>query len=205
MASSSTDENPAQSESSRRGRPRSAACDEAILTAAWRLLDEVGYTRMSMEGIARAAGVGKPTLYLRYADKAEVAAAAFMRQRIQRAPVPAGDLRADIAAQLDHVRTVMMGSGMRLLGTCLVEEDRMPHLIDLLRERSTHPGRAVLRGILEQGISRGEVDPDADIDTAVSMAIGAFYSTRIGGRPFPPDWAERVADAVIRMVAPRMA
>jgi AcrR family transcriptional regulator len=183
-----------------RGRPRSAECDAAILDATWRLLGEVGYIRLSMERIAAEAGVGKPTLYLRYAGKAEVVAAAFVRERLHQAPVPTGDLRADVAAQLDHLRGVMDGTGMGLLGTCLVEEERVPHLIDLLRERSLRPGRRLLRDILDGGIARGEVAADADIPTAVSMAIGSFYATRIAGEPFDEGWADRVAGAVLRMV-----
>lgn len=186
-----------------RGRPRSPACDEAILDAAWRLLAEVGYIRLSMEGIAAEAGVGKPTLYLRYPGKAEVVAAAFVRARIHQAPAPTGDLRGDIAAQLDHLRGVMDGTGMGLLGTCLVEEERVPHLIDLLRERSLRPGRALLRDIIERGIGSGDVAADADIETAVSMAIGSFYATRIAGETFDDGWADRVAGAVVRMLSPR--
>jgi AcrR family transcriptional regulator len=185
-----------------RGRPRSAECDEAILGAAWRLLGEMGYVRLSMERIAAEAGVGKPTLYLRYPGKAEVVAAAFVRARVDQAPAPTGDLRADIAAQLDHLRGVMDGTGMGLLGTCLVEEKHVPHLIDLLRERSLRPGRRLLRDIIQDGIERGAVAADADVEIAVSMAIGSFYATRIAGEPFDDGWADRVAGAVVRMLAP---
>lgn len=182
----------------RPGRPRSAECDGAILDAAWRLLGEVGYMRLSMERIAAEANVGKPTLYLRYSSKAEVVAAAFLRHRIDRAPRPAGDLRADIAAQLDHIREVMDGVGMCLVGTCLMEEEHAPDLIALLRERSLRPGRQILRDLLEAARERGEIGAGADVEVAITMAIGSFYATRIAGDAFPPDWAERVADATVR-------
>ena len=184
-----------------RGRPRSTECDGAILDAAWRLLGEVGYMRLSMEGIAHAAGVGKPTLYLRYASKAQVVGAAFMRYRMHRAPEPVGDLRADIAAQLDHIRRVMDDVGMGLVGTCLAEEEHVPDLIAALRDRSLRPGRQVLRDILRAGVERGELDGDADIEMAITMAVGSFYATRIAGEPFDDGWADRVADATVRLLS----
>lgn len=180
-----------------RGRPRSAECDGAILAATWRLLGEVGYVRLSMEGIAAAAGVGKPTLYLRYASKADVVAAAFARVRMQRAPAPVGDLRADVAAQLDHIRAVMEEVGMALVGTCLAEEDHVPDLIELLRERSLRPGRQVLRDILQAGVDRGELPAGADIETAIAMGVGGYYARRIAGEPFDDEWADRIAVALL--------
>lgn len=187
-------------EGGKRGRPRSAECDDAILDATWRLLREQGYLRMSMEGIAQAAGVGKPTLYLRYASKADVVAAAFIRRRLGRAPRPAGDLRADIAAQLEHMRRAMDAVGMSLLGTCLAEEHHVPDLIELLRERSVHPGRQILRDILHDGVRRGLIAPDADIETAIAMGVGSYYALKVGGVAFDEGWADRIAGAMLRLL-----
>jgi AcrR family transcriptional regulator len=59
-----------------RGRPRDAGRDLAILDATLRLLVEVGYDQLSIESVAAEAGVGKPTIYRRYAGKAALVAAA---------------------------------------------------------------------------------------------------------------------------------
>src|SRR6476469_2026219 len=110
---------PAASASPRRGRPRSQANDDAILEAAVQLLGEVGFSRLSMEGVAAAAGVSKPTLYLRYASKAELVAAAFTAVRMGAAPALTGDLRADLVAQLHHLRVAFARTGMSVVGVCL--------------------------------------------------------------------------------------
>lgn len=53
----------------RRGRPRNAAKDEAILQAAGDLFMERGYEAVSLDAVALSAGVSKATIYARYADK----------------------------------------------------------------------------------------------------------------------------------------
>lgn len=186
-----------------RGRPRSSDVDAAILDAAARLLGEVGWSRMSMEAVAAAAGVGKPTLYLRYSGKAELVAAAFERLRMGGAPALTGDLRADLVAQLRHLRLVFGRVGMTVTGVCLAEEEHLPDLIAALRERSLHPGRALLRGALLAARERGEIAADADLDTAVEMAFGAYYARHLAGDPVDEGWEERVADATLRAVAHR--
>jgi len=52
------------------GRKRSPEKHAAILTAAADLVAEMGYERVSMEGIAARAGVGKMTVYRRWPSKA---------------------------------------------------------------------------------------------------------------------------------------
>jgi AcrR family transcriptional regulator len=186
-----------------RGRPRSPENDGAILDAAAALLREQGFARMSMEGVAAAAGVSKPTLYLRYASKAELVVAVLVHVRIGGAPALTGDLRADLIAQLRHLREVYERTGMTLVGTCLAEEPHLPDLIAELRARSLVPGRQLLRDAFVGARGRGEIDPAADLETAIETAIGAYYARYLAGDPFDAGWEERVADVTLRGLGAR--
>lgn len=188
-----------------RGRPRSTENDGAILDAAAGLLREAGFARMSMEGVAAAAGVSKPTLYLRYASKSELVVAVLVHLRIGGAPALTGDLRADLVAQLRHLRHVYERTGMSLIGTCLAEEPHLPDLIAELRTRSLVPGRQLLRDAFVAAREQGGIDPDADIETAIETAIGAYYARYLAGDPFDAGWEERVADVTLRGLGARPA
>ena len=63
-----------------RGRPRSEESEEAILAATIQLLSERPLCDISMEEIARTAGVGKATIYKWWSTKAYVALDAFSRK-----------------------------------------------------------------------------------------------------------------------------
>ena len=56
----------------RPGRPRDPSRDEAIFAATLALFAEHGYAGVSIEGVAARAGVGKATIYRRYASKAQL-------------------------------------------------------------------------------------------------------------------------------------
>lgn len=180
------------------GRPRSAAADRRILDAALRLLLEHGYAGFSLEGVAAAAGVGKPTIYRRYRDKRELAAAAVSGFVEQAAPAPdTGNTRADLHEMATHMFGLLSGMGFfRLMGTLLTEEHRNPELLERFRERVIHPNRQRLRAILERGQQRGELRPDADLEIAVDVLAGAVIARHLTGPDPTPTWTRHLIDQV---------
>jgi AcrR family transcriptional regulator len=97
-----------------------------VLAAAQRLFAERGATNVSMEDVARAAGVGKGTLYRRYPDRAALALALLdeherhLQQQLLSGPPPLGPgappakrLAAFYAAMIDvldeHLHLALAG------------------------------------------------------------------------------------------------
>jgi AcrR family transcriptional regulator len=182
----------------RRGRPRSEAADRAILEAALARMSRDGYARMSVDAVAADAGVSKPTLYLRYPSKAALATAALAHAREQTAPGATGDTRADLVALLRHFRSgVDRPFGMAMVGTALAEEHHTPELFAQFREQLVEPRRKMLRAVLYEARSRGELAVDADVDTAVNALVGSFYAGYLAGAGVPEDWPERAVDLVL--------
>jgi AcrR family transcriptional regulator len=184
-----------------RGRPRSPEVDAAILEAAVRLMREQGYGRMSIEGVATAAGVGKAAIYRRYRDKADLAAAAVAALRDAGEVPDSGDARADLAELLRRLRAAIEFAGFSVLGTMLVEERNHPVLLERFRERAIGPGRDQGRAVLERARERGELRPDADIDLALDMLAGSYFARHLAGIRYPRDWEKRVVDALWRSIA----
>ncbi|GAA1243813.1 TetR/AcrR family transcriptional regulator [Oryzihumus leptocrescens] len=179
------------------GRPRSPEKDEAILREALRLLSTEGYARMTLQLVADAAGVSKSTIHLRWQTKADLVTAALEAMRMVHADAGSGDTRADLVAILDDfATTVEQVDGMALIGTCLAEEARAPELLQLLRERTVLPRRALLREVLDRAVVAGELRVGADLDAAVSALLGPYYADHLAGR-VTPGWAPAAVDLVL--------
>jgi AcrR family transcriptional regulator len=178
----------------RRPGPRmDPEADRLLLDAAKRLLHEVGYARLTMDAVAREAGVARTTLYRRYRDKADLVSAAIdgLRQPAKRPD--SGDARRDLVAILDNVRR---NFDMSLAGTLLMEERHDPRLLDLFRERMVLPRRAIVRERIARGIEAGQIRPDLDVERILDLLLGALFSAVLAeGRPGPA-WSEQTIDAL---------
>lgn len=178
-----------------RGRSRSAEVDRGILGAAIRVMARKGYAGMTIEEVAGEAGVSRPTIYLRYPGKAELATAALASYRDVGRPEETGDTRSDLISRLRHFRKgVERPFGMAMIGSVLSEESTTPELLALFRERLVEPRREELREVLEHARERGDIG--GDVEAAVNMLVGSYYAQYLAGDPFPDDWPEAVVETV---------
>ena len=138
--------------------PWTRAVDAAILNAAWRLLLEEGYSRLSIAGIAQAAKVGRPAIYRRYKDKSELVAAVIADKVANVPPIDTGNARDDLIAHLELARKRFTVS---LAGTLIVEERNHPELLEQFRQEMIVPRRDSIAEALErgQGARRGPRRP----------------------------------------------
>jgi len=160
----------------RPGRPRDTRRDEEILSAVLRLLDDTSYSELTIAAIARDAGVGKPTLYLRWPSKAAVVADAVVRV-LSADPFPdLGDVRSDLVAGLREIihRFATTVAGHVLPGLVADLHDD-PALLAAFDERYFQPRRRSVRAALQRGVERGELAADIDHDLAVDMLVGPVY------------------------------
>lgn len=186
------------------GRPRAAEVDLRVRAAMLTLMAQHGYKRVTLDQVAAAAGVAKPTLYRRYPDKATLAVAALRAWRDERHPFPAptGDTRADLIAQLAHFRTgIERPHGLAMVGTVLAEAHDTPALLREFRAHIVGPRRRALRAVLAAARARGELRAGADLDLAVNCLLGAYYAQALAGRPFVRRWAAQVVEAVLTGLA----
>lgn len=184
------------------GRPRNTAKDAAILDATLTLLATEGFTGMSLRQVAESAGVSKATVHLRWKTKDELVTAALESVRLRWAAPQSNDTRTDLIAVLDDFTAVMEHArGMQMIGTCLSEQRNNPNLLALLRERTVHPRRLLLHQILLKARDRGEIRPDADLDTAVSALLGSYFADYLAEREGDPDWSSRAVHLVMNGLA----
>ena len=178
----------------RPGRPRDERASRAILQAALGELLERGYGGMSMEGVAERAGVGKPAIYRRHRDKAELVTAAI-RAILPDVEVPdTGSASGDLGELARRALPAIEGLFPALLGNVLAEAGRHPELMDAFRERLVRPRRDVFMAVARRGLERGELRPDLDLEQAADAFAGQVIARHIAGLPFTDAWFDAALD-----------
>ena len=147
------------------GRPRDASRDRAILAAALQILQEEGYRGLTIDGVAARAGVGRPTIYRRWPSKPALVVAALVEAAELALPVrDTGSLRGDlIAVQRRQVALMNSPESRRVTAGLVADLAADPELAERYVSQYLAPRRALVWQVLQRGIDRGELDPDADL------------------------------------------
>ncbi|MEU6379134.1 TetR/AcrR family transcriptional regulator [Streptomyces sp. NPDC046909] len=163
------------------GRPRDISRDEAILGAAREVLLSEGYAGLSMEKVAAAAGVGKPTLYRRWSSKAALVGDAVLHSFLAVAPdvrLPGRGITGSATQQLtDWFRAYATSAGdprhaaMILALTAAAAES--PHDAESLYRHHTSAQHDAVVSCLRSGVSSGEFRADADLEAVADALIGS--------------------------------
>ena len=146
----------------------------AITAAAFEELAEAGYARMSMEAVARRAGVGKAALYRRWDSKDAMLTDLVARAVREHALIHAdtGTLHGDVEA---YIRTTFSELSnplvSRIAPDFLAESPRNPALAAALREVIATPRREIGDAMLSRAIDRGELPADLDHDLALDLLV----------------------------------
>lgn len=182
-----------------RGRPRSAGCHEAVLGAVASILASEGYGAVTIEGVARQAGVGKQTIYRWWRSRAEVVLEAYATHAESMLPVPdRGSLREDLEAFMVAAflrLNAVSGPTMRGLMADAVLD---PEFLELMREVLIARRRDSLRQLLERGSARGELVPGTDLELLIDLLFGAlWHRLLLCHAPLDEAFAQQVVGVVL--------
>ena len=197
---------PALSTPPQRGRPRSERSHRAILDAANELLEESGFVDLTIDEVARRAGVSKPTIYRRWPTKGTLVFEAFSARFLARQPVPdTGSLGGDLLAALRAWIRVVKGTvtGRTLVGL-IAEAQRDPELSEIWREQFIGPVRAHHRVMIDRALERGEISPTADPEVILDLTYGSAYHRLLQSHlPLTDRFARAVVETVVAGVRPQ--
>lgn len=159
---------------------RSERARRAILSAARDLAREVGYGRMSIEGIAAAAGVGKQTIYRWWPSKAAVVFDAILESNSYEAGVvglpDTGDLEADLRVVLRGAVAELRDPANDRLQRALAAEIQADLAVaDELVRRLLRPPLDATAARIGEGIRAGQVDRSVDPGLAVELLFGPVF------------------------------
>ncbi|WP_419994357.1 TetR/AcrR family transcriptional regulator [Streptomyces boninensis] len=191
----------------RRGRPRSEAAERAIIEGVLHLLEEgAAIGDLTMERIARTAGVGKATIYRRWAGRDEllVDVLASLEPPLQE---PEGETVRDVlVACLESIRQrALTKRASAALRMAMTQAQQHPQLAKKYHETVIGPRRALLRQVIERGVAAGELRADLDVELLMELFAGPMLSRAVlhEWAPLDDDLPAQIVDAVLDGVRPR--
>lgn len=158
----------------------------SILDAAEQLFLQYGYRKVTIDEVARRAGVGKGTVYLYWPSKLELFAAVFTRDGLAMLTAQADALRADPREVLLSVssRRTFIGTMTNPLARAIVTGDQA--LLGDLLTSAPATGEIglgklattdlVLRMLYRHGLLRDDPDQDPMLAYRVAATTAGFYA-----------------------------
>src|SRR3954453_17050931 len=186
-------------------RPLDPGIGAAIEAATLALLTERGFARMSMEAVATAAGVGKPAIYRRYRDKAELVASVIAAQLPSMDVPDLGDTRAELWQAVEQGFPADGAAYVGLIGGLISEQERQSELIEGVRRSVLLPRRAVGLALIERGQARGDIRDDVDPVAALDLFAGPFLARVFAGLDTGPEWRRAAFDTWWLLITERNA
>ncbi|MBW4599888.1 MAG: TetR/AcrR family transcriptional regulator [Calothrix sp. FI2-JRJ7] len=191
--------------SKRSGRPRSEQSKEAILNTTWKLLQAGTVKDLSIEAIAREAGVGKTTIYRWWSSKAAVIVDAFMAQ--VELDIPTTEVESAIVGLKEQITLLIKaftGDNGRIVAEIIAEGQASSEALKSFRDRFILPRREAAKVLIEKGIKLGEFDESLNPELALDVLYGSlYYRLMVGHLPIDDDFAEHLPDVVMKGLAKR--
>ncbi|MET9451913.1 TetR/AcrR family transcriptional regulator [Streptomyces cinerochromogenes] len=189
-----------------RGRPRSEAVERAILEGVMKLLEEgVPLAELSIERVARTAGVGKATIYRRWSGKEELFVDVVRAAEPPDPQLPGTSVRDDLVVLLEALRQRgLVSRSSAILHNVYAQMKSAPKVWAAYHASVIAPRRVLALEVLRRGQENGEIRADVDLDLANDMFVGPML-VRSVMRPeadLPEGLAEQIVDTVLDGLRP---
>ncbi len=160
----------------RPGRPRSDKSREAILDATRKMLMHTPLRDISIEAVAKRAGVGKTTIYRWWPHKAALVMEAFMAQPgLQNILPTTPDSGEALKVQLEKLIRQLRGQNGRIVANIIAEAQAEPEALRLLNENFLNERVNNLRNHLQAAKDEGLFNPQLDTGMAIDQLLGPVF------------------------------
>ena len=167
----------------------------AVLAATLAELADTGYAALTVENIARRAGVHKTTIYRRWTDRESLVADVLGERIAVDFPIPdTGSVEADLRQLAQaFVAWVTSPTGQMIFAAVYSDAARIPGISDVRRELFEYgPRRAAV--VIERAIERGELPAGTDPALVLRTLIAPIYfQLTVTAEPVDPAAADQAA------------
>lgn len=177
-------------------RRRSERSHQAILESALAILAERGYRALTIEGVAKRAGVGKQTIYRWWPSKAAIVLEALTAEAQEKLPIPdTGSVRKDLEVLLNSTLCELQRRSGPIVRGLMAEAQLDPEFGRAFREDFIARRREVLLEVLHRGQHRGEISDSVDLELIVDLIYGPMWYRLLNQHaPLDEDFVQSLLD-----------
>lgn len=153
-----------------------------------------------MSAIADRCGVGKPTIYLRWANRQDLMVAAVADLRSPVVTEHTGSTRDDLLRSLLEDRELLVaGPESRFLRSVLFEAESDAELGQELETSILGPRRERLVAILRRGVREGQIRAEVEPEGLADLLSGPLLRAMVVGGPaaIEPDALRAHVDVIV--------
>ncbi len=178
--------------------PRVERSRRLICEAALAELGEVGYGAMTIESIAKRAGVGKATVYRHWSGKLDLVESA-LELLVADMDVPAeGTVRERVTGLLAWLAGYLQDSTLSVCMPAMVSAAQYDESVRDFHYRFSIERKQVMVDLLSEGVASGELPTDADVALLTEALVGPlFYRRLMTGDAYPPERVGAIVDLVL--------
>jgi AcrR family transcriptional regulator len=180
----------------------------AIRNAVMNELAEVGYGRLSIEAVARRAGVGKTAIYRRWSNKLEMVLEIVSEVAGRSVPLPdTGSLAGDLELlMMIASKALQLRIASQIIPDLMAEAARNPQIAETLQKALHTHQAAVGDKLVGQAVARGELPETADPQLAVDLILGPLYwRLAVSRNPISDDYLDKLTAAITGALRARTA
>ena len=189
-----------------RGRPRSEAVERAIIEGVMKLLEEgVSLGEISIERIARTAGVGKAAIYRRWSGKEELFVDVLRTAEPDDLELPGTSMRDDLIVLLESLRRRgLVNRSSAILHNVQAQMKSSPKIWAAYHANVVEPRRRLQVEILRRGQANGELRADVDVELMNDMFVGPMLlrSVMRADADLPEGLSEEIVDTLLEGLRP---
>ena len=139
-------------------------------------LAERGFADVTMEGIARRAGVNKTTLYRRWGSKEEIVLEAWLELGERRVPIPdTGSLRDDLLTIGREIVASISTPEVAAIVRAIAADTNPKSKLVVAARRFWKARYSLGMPVVERAIERGEVPAETDPKAVIDGLLGGIY------------------------------
>jgi len=155
------------------GRPRSEKSHKAVMDATRKLLVQTSVQKLSIEAIAKKAGVGKTTIYRWWPNKSAVVMDAILSQPTYNNTLatPRNAVEA-VTTQLEKLARQLKGKNGRVVAEILGEAQSDPDSLKYFTHIFLQSRYDKLYSYIEGGKQTKEFSEDINTDIAIDIVLG---------------------------------